>query len=45
MRYDKRKRISAGIQVMCGKTMCVGDKTVTNRCFTVSAVIPRTAPR
>ena len=30
--------ISAGIQVMCGKT-------VTNRCFTISAVIPRTAPR
>ena len=31
--------LSAGIQVMCGKTMGVGDKEGTNACFTVSVVL------
>ncbi len=31
--------ISAGVQVMCGKTVGAGDREATNRCFTVSALI------
>ena len=31
--------LSAGIQVMCGKTMGAGDKEGTNACFSVSAVL------
>jgi Na+-driven multidrug efflux pump/anti-sigma regulatory factor (Ser/Thr protein kinase) len=31
--------ISAGVQVMCGKTMGIGDKKGTNACFTASVVI------
>lgn len=31
--------ISAGVQVMCGKTMGTGDKEGTNACFTVSVVL------
>ncbi|MBQ8119767.1 MAG: ATP-binding protein [Ruminococcus sp.] len=31
--------ISAGVQVMCGKTMGSGDKQGTNACFTVSVVL------
>ncbi len=31
--------LSAGIQVMCGKTMGVGDREGTNACYTVSAVL------
>jgi Na+-driven multidrug efflux pump len=31
--------ISAGVQVMCGKTMGTGDKKGTNACFTVSVVL------
>ena len=31
--------ISAGIQVMCGKTMGQGDREATNGCFTVSVFL------
>ncbi|MCQ2408260.1 MAG: ATP-binding protein [Oscillospiraceae bacterium] len=31
--------ISAGIQVMCGKTMASGDQKGTNACFTISVTI------
>ena len=31
--------VSAGVQVMCGKTMGSGDKKGTNACFTVSVVL------
>ena len=31
--------ISAGVQVMCGKTMGIGDKKGTNACFTASVVL------
>ena len=31
--------LSAGIQVMCGKTMGAGDKEGTNACFSASAVL------
>ena len=31
--------LSAGIQVMCGKTMGVGDKEGTNACFSASTVL------
>ena len=31
--------ISAGVQVMCGKTMGSGDKEGTNACFTMSVVL------
>ena len=31
--------LSAGIQVMCGKTMGVGDLEATNACFSASAVL------
>ncbi len=31
--------ISAGIQVMCGRTMGIGDKEGTNACYTVSIVL------
>ena len=31
--------LSAGIQVMCGKTMGVGDREGTNACFSASAVL------
>ncbi len=31
--------LSAGIQVMCGKTMGSGDREATNACFTASAVL------
>ena len=31
--------LSAGIQVMCGKTMGAGDREGTNACFTASAVM------
>ena len=31
--------ISAGVQVMCGKTMGSGDKDGTNACFTMSVVL------
>ena len=31
--------LSAGVQVMCGKTMGSGDREATNGCFTVSVVL------
>lgn len=31
--------VSAGVQVMCGKTMGAGDKEGTNACFTISVVL------
>ena len=31
--------LSAGIQVVCGKTMGVGDQRGTNRCFSTSAAV------
>ena len=34
--------LSAGIQVMCGKTMGAGDKEGTNACFSVSVVLALT---
>ena len=36
--------LSAGIQVMCGKTMGAGDKEGTNACFSASAAAEGQAP-